>query len=145
MSIKLKLDAGWNDLLKAIERAGGKIEPVTLKCMQDSADIMQHELKAQMRKSNVEERLIDKMPANKIENEHGRITARVGYDKGVYDPNNPSDAYKVVFLNYGTPHRKKHGKVKARGFIQRAKKNAKRKITIQQENALKEILRGLQK
>ena len=144
MSIKLKLDSGWNDLIKEIEKAGGQIEPVTEKCMQESAQIVQHELKTQMRKSHVSDRLIDAMPAPKIENDYGTITARVGYDKGTYDPKNPSDAYKVVYLNYGTPHRQMHGKVEARGFIQRAKKNAKRKISKQQEDAFLKILKGLQ-
>ena len=142
MSIRLKLD-GFDTLLKEIEKAGGKAESATIVCMEKSAQIMQDELKTQMRNSEVKTRLIDAMPAPEIENDHGRITAQVGYKKGVYDPKNPSDAYKVIFLNYGTPRRKKHGKERARGFIQRAKSKAKRKINAEQEKTLNEILKGL--
>lgn len=142
MSIRLKLD-GFSDLLKEIEKAGGKSESAAVTCMQKSAQIMDDELKTQMRNSDVPKDLIDQMPAPIIENDHGLITARVGYKKGTYDPNNLSDGYKVVFLNYGTPYRKKHGKMRSLGFIQKAKSRAKRKITAEQEKTLNDILKGL--
>lgn len=148
MSIKLKLE-GFEELLKQIEKAGEKIEPVVKKTIEQSADLMQDELQNEMQKSNVPRDLINRMPPPKFEEDHGRFTARVGYKKGSYNPDNISDGYKVVFLNYGTPYRKKHGKIKEGGkiklgFITRAKNRAKKKITKQQENALKEILRGLE-
>lgn len=142
MSIKLKLE-GFEELLRDIERAGGNVDSATKKCLEKSADIMQDELKSQMQKSGVDSSLIDAMPSPTIETDYGRITARVGYKKGAYDPKNPSDGYKVVFLNYGTPNRKKHGKVKERGFIKRAKNRAGSKIKAQQEQTLQDILRGL--
>ena len=146
MSIKLKLE-GFDDLLKEIERAGGRIDDATKKCMVKSADIMQDTLKAEMEKANADKDVINAMPAPTIENDYGRITARVGYRKGTYDPHNLSDGYKVVFVNYGTPYRKKHGKIEGKtvrlGFIQRAKNKAKRKIEKTQEETLHEILRGL--
>ena len=83
------------------------------------------------------------MPSYELENDHGFITARVGYKKGLYDPHNLSDGYKVVFLNYGTPRRTRHGKVKARGFISKAKSRAKPKMRKEQEKTLNDILRGL--
>lgn len=143
MSIKLKLD-GFDELLKKIEKAAGNVDKVVTDCMKESAEIMQSELKTQMQYSDVPKDLIDDMPPPTIENDYGRIIARVGYEKGEYNPKNPSAAYKVIFLNYGTPYRQKHGIVKARGFIDRAKKKAKPKIKKQQENALQESLRGLQ-
>lgn len=143
MSIRLKLD-GFNDLIKEIEKAGGKTESATMACMEKSAAIMQDELKTQMRTAEAPNDLIDAMPDPIIENDYGKITARVGYKKGTYDPTNLSDGYKVVFLNYGTPRRKKHGKERARGFIQKAKSKAKRKINAEQEKTLKDILKGLE-
>lgn len=142
MSIRLKLD-GFDDLLKEIQKAGGKAESATIICMEKSAQIMQDELKTQMRNSEVKTKLIDAMPAPAIENDHGLITAEVGYKKGAYDPKNPSDAYKIIFLNYGTPRRRKHGKERARGFIQKAKSKAKSKIRKEQEKTLNDILKGL--
>ena len=142
MSINLKLE-GFDELLKEIEKAQGNVQNATVQCMRQSADIMQNTLKAEMQKADVSSDLIEAMPSPEIENDYGLITARVGYKKGAYDPKNPTDAYKVIFLNYGTPNRSKHGQVKARGFIQKAKRKAKKPIQSQQEKTLKEILKGL--
>ena len=142
MSIKLKLN-GFEELLKQIEKAGGSVNSATRKCMDKSAEIMQSELKSQMRFSNVDSGLIAAMPPYEIESSGNRITARVGYKKGAYDPENLSDGYKVVFLNYGTPNRTKHGKVVGRGFINKAKNKAKRSIKAEQEKTLQTILKGL--
>ena len=147
MSIKLQLD-GFDELLKEIQKAEGNVQSATVHTMRKSADIMQNTLKAEMLKSNVDTRLINSMPASKIQNDYGLITARVGWEKGAYDPKNPSDAYKVIFMNYGTPNRTQHGKIQQGGkvklgFIKRAKNKAKKSIKAQQEETLKEILKGL--
>lgn len=145
MSIKLNLD-GFDEMLKKIEKAGGNVDSASRKAMGRAADIMQDELKAQMQaadEKNSMSNLIARMPSPTIENDFGRITARVGYKKGAYNPDNLSDGYKAVFINYGTPRRTKHGKVKARGFIQKARNRAKPKIRKEQEKILDEILRGL--
>lgn len=142
MAIRLNID-GFDDLLRKIEKAGGNLDEVMGKCLRESAEIMQTELKTQMQESQVPSAMINAMPVPELETEGGLLTARVGYKKGAYDPKNPSIGYKVVFLNYGTPHRKKHGKVQERGFIQRAKAKARSKIRKQQEKALQESLKGL--
>ena len=105
---------------------------------------MDDELRSQMNKSHVESALIGKMPAPAVEWNGNVCTARVGYKKGNYDANTPSDGYKVVFLNYGTPHRpERYGRVAKRGFIERAKKKAKPQIKRQQEQTLNDVLKGL--
>lgn len=144
MSIKLKLD-GFDELLSEIEKAGGTIDGAVESCIKQSAGIMHDELKAQMTAAKVDGGLINRMPSPEIENEGNRHTARVGYKKGAYDPRNPSDGYKVVFINYGTPHRSKHGQIAERGFIQKAKKKANTKIKKAQKQTLDEILKGLKK
>ena len=144
MSIKLKLD-GFDDLFEQIKQAGGTVEQATESCLKQSAQIMQSALITEMQKSNVDSDLISSMPPPEIEVEGNRYTARVGYKKGAYDPNNPSDGYKVVFLNYGTPNRSKHGKIAARGFIQRAKKKANAPIKRAQKETLEKILGELKK
>ena len=144
MPVKLKL-SGFEDLLTKIEKAGGSINAATQKCMKNSAAIMEDELKSKMQSADVDSRLINAMPASEIQSSGNRVTARVGYTKGVFDPKNPSDGYLAVFLNYGTPKRTKHGKVKPRGFIQKAKRSAKKKIRAEQEKTLNEILKGLSK
>ena len=143
MSIKLQLK-GFNDLLEKIQKADGNVLTATQNALKDSAEIMQSTLKSEMAQSNVPSDLISAMPSYQTETVANRVTARVGYKKGSYNPADPSDGYKVVFLNYGTPNRTKHGQVTARGFIERAKKRAKPKMKKQQEQTLKEILRGLE-
>lgn len=142
MSIKIKLE-GFDELLSKIETAGGSIDGAVESCVKKSATIMQNELKTQMQNADVDSGLINRMPAPTLEKEGNRQTARVGYKKGAYDPYEPSDGYKVVFANYGTPRRTQHGKVAARGFIQKAKKKARPQIKKQQEQTLNDVLRGL--
>ena len=142
MSIKLNI-SGFEDILKDIEKAGGSINAAARECMEKSAKIMEDELKSKMQHANVDSDLINRMPAPEIETSANKVTARVGYKKGAYDPKNPSDGYKVIFINYGTPRRTAHGKIKERGFIQKAKKSAKKRIKAEQERTLNEILKGL--
>lgn len=144
MSIKLKIE-GFEGLLKEIEKAGGSINKACDSAIRQSAQTMQNELKSQMQSAGVVGHLVDEMPPPEIEVNGNRFSARVGYKKDAYNPKHPSNAYKVIFLNYGTPNRKKHGKVKARGFIQKAKRIAKPKIKKQQEEAFKKILARLKK
>lgn len=144
MPITLKL-TGFEEMLTAIEKAGGSIDKAANQCMQKSAKLMDEELKAQMRSANVKSDLINRMQSPEVEKNGTRYTARVGFVKGEYNPTKPSDAYKAIFLNYGTPRRTKHGQVKARHFIEKAKKKAKSKIKKSQQQTLEEILGGLKK
>lgn len=144
MSIKLKLE-GFDELFAQIEKAGGTIDGAAKQCLKKSADIMHDELKKQMTVANVDGGLISRMPPPELESEGNRHTARVGYKKGDYNPDDPSDGYKVVFANYGTPHRSKHGQQPAKGFIQKAKKKANSKIKKAQKETLNEIIGGLKK
>lgn len=139
MSIKLKLD-GFDDLFEQIKAAGGTVDNAAESCVKESAQIMHNELKAQMRKSDVDPDLIESMPPPEIEVDGNAYVARVGYKKGNYNPDNISDAHKVVFRNYGTPKRSKHGKIAAKGFIQRAKKKARPQINKSQQATLDKIL-----
>lgn len=142
MSIKLQLN-GFDELFTRIKNAGGSIDRAAESCLQESAQIMQNELTAEMQASNVDAGLISRIPPPEIESSGNRYTARVGYKKGSYNPDNPSDGYKIVFANYGTPNRSKHGKQPAKGFIQRAKKKARPKIKKAQQETINKILRGL--
>lgn len=144
MSIKLKFE-GFDELLKEIEAAGRTIDSAVESTMRQSAQTMQSTLKSEMQSANVSEHLIADMPQPEVFKDGNTFVARVGYRKGAYDKNDPSDGYKVVFLNYGTPHRSKHGKMVAKGFIQKAKKKAKPKIKKQQKETLEKILSRLKR
>jgi HK97 gp10 family phage protein len=143
MSIKLKL-SGFDDLLEQIQKAGGTVDRAAESCLKQSAQIMQTELKNQMKESGVDNDLIARMPPPEIQQDGNTMIARVGYKKGAYNPDDLSDGFKVVFLNYGTPKRSKHGKVEAKGFIDRAQRKAKKQIKKKQEETLKKIIGELQ-
>ena len=130
---------GFDMLLKSIEEAGGSIEKSITAGMKKAADIQAKELRAQMSKSNVDGGLIDRMPASEIEWSGNTCTARVGYKKGSYDPNNLSDGYKAIFINYGTP------RIAPREFIKKAKRKAKPEITKAEEEILNKILESLKR
>lgn len=131
---------GFDDLLEQIQKAGGSIDQAANSCLRQSAQIMQEELKAQMQASGVDAGLINAMPPPTITVKGNNYRAEVGYKKGSFDPRDPSDGYKVVFLNYGTPRRRLHGKIAARGFIQAAKKKAAPRIKRAQKETLEKIL-----
>lgn len=136
---------GFDDLLEQIQKAGGSIDQAADSCLRQSAQIMQAEMKAQMQAADVDSDLINSMPQPQITVKDNRYSAAVGYQKGDYDPNNLSDGYKVVFLNYGTPRRTKHGKVAARGFIEKSKKKARPQIKKAQRETLEKILGRVKK
>ena len=144
MSIKLQLN-GFDDLFEQIKAAGGTVDQAANSCMKQSAQIMQNELKSQMQKSGVDSGLINRMPQPQLDVDGNVYIARVGYKKGAYTPGDLSDGYKVVFLNYGTPHRSKHGKIPEKGFIQRAKKKARPQIKKAQKATLEKILGRLKR
>ncbi len=143
MAIKLKFK-GFEDKIEKIQKVGGSVDKAVEICMKKSAEIVETELKSQMQKANVPADLTNAMPSSKVFKDGNVYVAKVGYEKGEYDPENPSVAYKVIFLNYGTPKRSKHGKVKARGFIQKARRKATPQVKKQQEQALNEILERLE-
>lgn len=144
MSIKIKLD-GFEEMLKDIEAAGGEMAKATESAVRQSAQIMQTEIKSQMSAVGADSGLINRMPPFEVEKTGNAVYAKVGYKSTAYDEKNPSDYFKAIFLNYGTPHRKKHGIEKARGFIQKAKKTAKPKMKKAQKEALEKILARLKK
>lgn len=136
---------GFDDLLAKIQEAGGSVDRAADSCLRQSAQILQAELKTQMQAAGVDGDLINSMPPPQITVDGNRYSAAVGYSKGSYDPRNPSDGYKIVFLNYGTPRRSLHGKVAARGFIQAAKNKARPKIKKAQQQTFEKIIERLNK
>lgn len=139
MSIKLKL-SGFDELFDLIRMADGDADKAAEDCLRESAQVMHRELQSQMQKAGVDSGLIARMPQPQIEKDGNAMIARVGYKKGAYNPDNLSDGYKVVFLNYGTPKRSEHGKIVARGFIDKAQRKAKSQIKKKQAETLNKII-----
>lgn len=161
--IKLQLK-GFDDMLEQIHKAGGDVDQAAERCIRESAQIMHADLKAEMQSSGVDGGLVGRLPPPEISANGNRYEAKIGYKMGDYDPANPSDGYKVAFLNYGTVNRRtkddneraivggewrtmgtNRGAIDEHGFIARAKKSASPKIKKQQRKTLKEILDGVSK
>lgn len=145
MAIKVKLD-GWDELLDAVRKAEGDVDREARKCIERSAEIVQEELKAKLSEAGTDgggARLAKRMPAFEIEGAGDRVTAHVGFVSTAYDPDNLSDYYKAMFMNYGTPARKSHGQERAWDFIKKAKRAADKKIKTLQEESLANMTRGL--
>lgn len=161
--IKLQLK-GFDDMLEQIQQAGGDVNQAAESCIRESAQIMQADLKAEMQSSGVDGGLVSRMPQPEIAVNGNAYSAKVGYKMGGYDPSNPSDGYKVAFLNYGTANRRtqdskqrvmvggewvtlgaNRGAIAEHGFIARAKDAARPKIKKAQRQTLKSILEKVSK
>ena len=142
--IKLDLD-GFEELIKAAEKASKNADKVCESVVREGANILDKELKTQLRAVNADPDLISAIDPPEYEHEANTFTASAGYHKGAYNPDNLSPGYKALFLNYGTPRRKKHGQEAARGFIKKAKSRATTKIKKLQKAAYEEITEDLKK
>lgn len=160
-SIKLTLD--FEGMLEAIKDAGGDIEQAAMKTATKCAEAMRDELVSECNASDVSASVSGAIEHRVNATSGGNMyEVEAGWKLGDYDPKNPSPGYEAVFLNYGTARRTTktravhqniggkwvtlgtdRGKITARGFIGRAKKNASKKVKKIQKEALKEMLREL--
>jgi len=142
--IKLTL-TGFDEMLKDIEAAGGDMKKAVESCMKQSAHTVYREMKSQMRKApfkekhGVDDGLINRMPAPTVKWEGNRCVAEVGYKKGQYNPRDPSDGYKALFLNYGTP------RIAPTEYIAETKKQSKKILRKQQKQTFEKILERVKK
>lgn len=138
MSLQLKFK-GFDKLLEDIKDAEGNVDRVVQKCLEASAEIIRENYISEMSASRVSGSLIGRMNGNRYTKKGNRYSAKVGYIKGSYNSKNPSDGYKALFINYGTP------RIKPREFIARMKKKSKAPVKKEQEKILKEILEDLKR
>ena len=143
MARMLKLE-GFDYMLDEIARAGGNIDSAVEKACKAGAAELEARLRAECSASGVPASVTNGI---RIKYRGGANLHKVqcGWEIGDYNPNNLSTGHKALFLNYGTPNRRKHGKVMARGFIARAKRGARKKVKQAQADALDEIIKGLGK
>lgn len=139
---------GFAELLAKLERTqSGAIDEAAERCAKNAAELADQRLREQMQKAKVKPDLINGMPKPDIEREANAWHIKVGYIKEEHmNPANLSDAYKVILLNYGTPHRMENkGQVARRGFVRTAKRKATPQIKKMQEETLAEMMKGLKK
>lgn len=143
------VSVNFDSLLNKIKKAGGDIEAATWDAARAGGRVYYQYLVEECKRSGVPEHLIDKISFNCLRDSGGnRFAVVVGWKIPNYNPNDPADVYKVIFLNYGTPRREtstgaNRGYINGRGFIGRARKKAVRPIKAAQEELLNKILKGL--
>lgn len=142
------ITVNFDSLLNKIKKAGGDIEQATWDAARKGGRVYYQTLVEECKKSGVPDHLIDKIRFNCLRDSSGsRFAVVVGWYMDNYDPANPSDGYKVVFLNYGTPRRESskgnRGYIDGRGFIGRSKKKSRKLIKQAQEEFLKSVLGDL--
>lgn len=143
------ISVNFDSLLNKIKKAGGDIERATWDAARKGGRVYYETLIAECKASGVPDNLIKQIRFNCLRESNGnRYAVVVGWYMDEYDPANPADGYKVVFLNYGTPRREtrtgaERGYITGRGFIGRAKRKAQRPIKNAQEELLKSILGDL--
>lgn len=159
---------GFDELIERIKKANGNAPTAAKRAVESGAATYHAILYDKCKAAGVPDNLLETIE-ERIETDAGgeRITATVGWQLPQYDPTNPADGYKVIFMNYGTARRevftnkplrvkingqwktlnKKHkgrGAEIKRGFIAAAKKAAKKKIRQAEESALNRILKDLE-
>lgn len=142
------ITVNFDSLLNKIKKAGGDIEKATWDAARKGGRVYYQTLVEECKKSGVPDHLIDKIRFNCLRDASGsRFAVVVGWYMDNYDPADPSEGYKVVFLNYGTPRRESskgnRGYINGRGFIGRSKKKSRKLIKQAQEEFLKSVLGDL--
>lgn len=130
---------GFEKLLEKVQQAEGNIDKVTTMIANESVDIIYSDLKNAAEAAGVPSSVVNEITKEKA-TWHGNVcSAGVGWKLGSFNPDNPSQGYKAIFLNYGTPRRSKHGQIQGRFFITRAKGTSRKKVKKVQQKALEEI------
>lgn len=146
--LTIKLD-GFEEMLERIEKASGEAEKVARQVIKKSAEIVESELKAECTRQNLPDSIINAI-TTEIENDGGRISAKVGWKLGSYDPRKPAIGYLAIFLNYGSERRatkggQNRGRLINKKFMATAKKKANKKVKALQQQMLDDIMKELEK
>lgn len=138
---------GFEELLDAIEKAGGDIKPAVNTALQESINLIDADIRAGAIARGLE---TDQMITPQVTWKDDRATAEAGFKLGTYDPDNPNSGYIALFKEYGTAQRQtkdgeNRGVITADPFIRPAKEQNAAQIKRIQKKALNKILGDLQK
>lgn len=158
---------GFDELIDRIKKANGDAPKAAMRAVKAGAATYHAVLYDKCKAAGVPDNILDGIEEIIDADASGeRITATVGWQLPAYDPTDPADGYKVIFMNYGTARRevltnkplrvkidgqwktlnknhKGRGAEIKRGFIGAAKKAAKKKVRQAEESALNSIIEDL--
>lgn len=138
MGIKLQFK-GFDEMIEQLNAVEKDLKPIINDLAEEVAKIEDRQLKAEMMASGVAADLISRMPPPTVEWEGDTCRAKAGYKMGSYNPADPSDGFKAVFINYGTP------RITPRNFVEPAKKTVQKAVRKYAKKTLSEIVGGLKK
>ena len=136
MKATLKLESGFEDLITKLAKKGKDVDGIVRKVLKESADITQKEINEEAKKHNFTGLMAMTEINPTIEEVKNRAyRVKVGFDMDI----NEKGALHAIFLNYGTPKRKVHGKVPSTRFFTKAISRTKKDRQAIQERIIKEL------
>lgn len=140
---------GFDALLEQIQEANGSIKAATERALEAGAKLISDDIRAGATARKIP---TGNMITPKTEWNGNRASIKAGFELGSYDPRNPSDGYKALFIEYGSPADggnrttkagKNRGRVNADPFIRPALTRNKKAVQAAQQKALEQILSDL--
>lgn len=101
---------GFEDMLEAVQKAGGNVEAAARVCAEKSVQVLESNLKREAEASGAETSTV----MHTVESSGNRISAETGWRLGSYDSANPSEGYRAMFTEFGTGKHSARGKGKDR-------------------------------
>ena len=151
MRIEMK---GFDEMLAAVQKAGGSIDNSARLCMERSVQVLESNLKKEAEASGAATSTV----THSVTQKGNRISAETGWQLGNYDSDNPSEGYRAMFTEYGTGRYSGRGKGKnretkagynrgstePRPFMDKARKKSVKPIRAIQEETLQNIKKELE-
>ena len=148
MGARVNIKTDFEPFLKELEKAGKNVDKYADRNINTVAGIFEENLKAECQKSGEPSDVIKDISREDIKRGNYRA-CKVGWKiTEPYNARKISTAFKAIFMNYGTIERytqlkRFRGSIKARGFINRAKRKTNKDIEKQQEKLISDIMGDL--
>lgn len=144
---------GFDDMLAAVQKAGGDVDKAARDCMEKSVQVLESNLKKEAQASGADTSTV----THGVTQKGNRISAETGWKLGDYDADNPSEGYRAMFVEFGTGRHSARGKGKdrktaagynrgstePRPFMDKARKKSVKQIRAMQQETLQHITKEL--
>ena len=145
---------GFDEMLAAVQRAGGDVDKAARLCMERSVQVLESNLKKEAEASGAATSAV----THSVKQSGNRISAETGWQLGNYDSDNPSEGYQAMFTEFGTGRHSarskgkdretaagyNRGSTEPRPFMAKARKKSVKPIRAIQEETLQNITKELE-
>ena len=127
----------FQELIEKLAKKNKDIAPIAKKMLKESADITQQAINQSALTHNYSRQMIESEITPTVEQINDfSFRCKVGFDS-----KNSNGAMHAIFVNYGTPKRKEHGKVDATFFFTKAIKQTANKRKAIQKKIVEEVVK----